>query len=137
MASEAPTVGAVSGLKRLSTGKMVTMAVGLVGSTLMVITLNMYTLRFFAPTEQVGLPLLIPIGWIGVIQTIAFGFDWLVDPLIAKWGDNSKNPKGRRTPFMRLAILPAGVFALLVFFAPVPHASWLNALWVLVMFLAY
>jgi GPH family glycoside/pentoside/hexuronide:cation symporter len=124
-------------LKRLSTIKLFFIALGTVGTGLMINMLGMYTLRFYAPTEEVGLPLLVPIGWIGIVQGIALGFDCLVDPLIASWGDNSKNPKGRRIPFMRLAVIPAAVFAILVFFAPVPQVSVLNALWVLVMFLAY
>ncbi|MDR3037619.1 MAG: MFS transporter [Coriobacteriales bacterium] len=131
------TTGAITPKKRLGTIKMILLAVGFVGSGLLITTLSMYTLRFFAPTEGLGIPLLVPIGWIGIIQGIATGFDCLIDPLIASWSDNSKNPKGRRLPFMRKAFLPAAIFALLVFFAPVPELSVFNALWVLVMFLAY
>ncbi|MDR2453325.1 MAG: MFS transporter [Bifidobacteriaceae bacterium] len=124
-------------MKRLSTGKLIMIAVGTSGPGLMTSSFGLYTLRFFAPTEEVGLPLLIPIGWIGIIQGLSLLFDFLIDPVVASWGDNSKNPKGRRIPMMRRALLPAVVFAILVFFAPVPTVSWFNALWVLVMFLAY
>lgn len=136
-AGERAAGGLAGGLKRLGTAKLILIAVGLVGSTLMVSSLSLYTLRFFAPTEDVGLPLLVPVGWIGIIYGLSFGFDCLIDPLIASWGDNSTNLKGRRIPFMRLAILPAGIFCLLIFFAPVSGLSVLNGLWVLFMFLAY
>ncbi|MDR2587056.1 MAG: MFS transporter, partial [Coriobacteriales bacterium] len=126
-----------NGLKRLGTVKLILIAIGNVGSVLMASALSMYTLRFYAPTEEVGIPLLLPIGWIGIVQGIALAFDCLIDPLIASWSDNSKNPRGRRIPFMRLSILPAAIFALLIFFAPVPEVSVINALWVLLMFLAY
>ncbi|MDR2378319.1 MAG: MFS transporter [Bifidobacteriaceae bacterium] len=124
-------------MKHLSTAKLLLIAVGTAGPGLMVSSLGLYALRFFAPTEEVGLPLLMPIGWIGIIQGVALGFDFLIDPVIASWGDNSKNPKGRRLPLMRVALLPAVIFAVLVFFAPVPRVSWINGLWVLVMLLAY
>ncbi|MDR2381227.1 MAG: MFS transporter [Bifidobacteriaceae bacterium] len=124
-------------MRRLKTSELIMIAVGTAGPGVMVSSFGLYTLRFFAPTEQVGLPLLVPIGWIGIIQGIALGFDFLIDPLVASWGDNSKNPKGRRTPMMRRALLPAVIFAILVYFAPVPEVSWINALWVLAMFLAY
>jgi GPH family glycoside/pentoside/hexuronide:cation symporter len=127
----------VNGLKRLGTIKLLIIAIGTVGTGLMINTLGMYTLRFYAPTEDVGLPLLVPIGWIGIVQGIALAFDCLIDPLIASWSDNSKNAKGRRLPFMRIAFLPAALFAFLVFFAPMPEVSVVNALWVLLMFLAY
>jgi GPH family glycoside/pentoside/hexuronide:cation symporter len=127
----------VNGLKRLGTAKLLFIALGTVGTGLMVNALGMYTLRFYAPTEEVGLPLLVPIGWIGIVQGISLAFDCLIDPLIASWSDNSKNPKGRRVPFMRLALIPTAIFAILVFFAPMPQVSVVNALWVLGMFLAY
>ncbi|MDR3052808.1 MAG: MFS transporter [Coriobacteriales bacterium] len=131
------TAGVTTPKKRLSAFKMVLLAIGFVGSGLLITTLSMYTLPFFAPTAEIGIPLLIPIGWVGIIQGVATGFDCLIDPLIASWSDNSKNPQGRRLPFMRKAFLPAAIFALLVFFAPVPELSIFNALWVLVMLLAY
>jgi GPH family glycoside/pentoside/hexuronide:cation symporter len=78
--------------------------------------MSLYTLRFYAPTETTGLPLLLPIGVIGIIQGISIAFDALIDPWVATVSDNSKNPKGRRIPFMRKATIPAGIFCVLVFY---------------------
>jgi GPH family glycoside/pentoside/hexuronide:cation symporter len=90
----------------------------------------MYALRFFAPTEDMRLPLLLPIGVIGIIESIVFIVDCLVDPYIASISDNSQNPKGRRIPMMRLAAALADVFALLIFMAPGPAESAFNVVWV-------
>lgn len=123
--------------KHLGMSKIFTLALGQLGVMFMLMTLGMYTLRFFSPTENVALPLLLPIGVIGVIQGFALLFDALIDPWIATVGDNSKNPKGRRIPFMRKACIPAGIFCVLVFFVPVHSQSWVNVVWVVAMLLLY
>lgn len=123
--------------KQLSASKMFLLATGHMGYLFLLRTLSTYVLRFFAPTESTGLPLLLPIGVIGVIQGISIAFDAIIDPWIASVSDNSKNPKGRRIPLMRIAAIPAAVFCILVFFVPVHQPSWINVVWVLVMLFLY
>lgn len=123
--------------KHLSMSKIFALALGQMGVVLMLMTLGMYTIRFFSPSENVALPWLIPIGVIGVIQGLTVFFDAIIDPWIASLGDNSKNPKGRRIPFMRKACIPAGIFCVLVFFVPVQSQSWVNVVWIVVMLLLY
>jgi len=123
--------------KQLSAAKLFTLALGQLGFTFLLATIGMYALYFFAPTESVGLPLLLPIGTMGIVQGLSVAFDALIDPWIASFSDNSRNPRGRRIPFMRLAAIPAGLFSILVFFAPVNAMSWINVVWVLVMLLLY
>lgn len=123
--------------KQFTTSKMFLLAVGQMGFIFLLGTLTLYTLRFYAPTESTGLPLLLPIGVIGIIQGISIAFDALIDPWLASLSDNSKNPKGRRIPFMRKAAIPAALFCVLVFFAPVNEVSWINIVWVAVMLLLY
>ena len=113
------------------------MSLGQVGITFMLATVGTYALRLYAPTESTGLPLLLPVGAIGIVQGISIAFDALIDPWIASISDNSKNPKGRRIPFMRMAVIPAGLLCSLVFFAPVGHLSWLNVFWVITMLFLY
>lgn len=55
--------------------------------------------------------------------------DAIFDPIVASFSDRSQNPKGRRIPFMKWAILPAVIFCCLTFFPPVKGESTLNAIW--------
>jgi GPH family glycoside/pentoside/hexuronide:cation symporter len=123
--------------KILSGPGMVFYALGMVGVRLLTLTLSMYTLRFFAPTQSTGLPLLLPIGVIGVIQGLTTIIDCLIDPWIANYSDNSKNPKGRRIPMMRKFAVPAAFLCLIIFFTPVGHESWVNVIWVIVALFLY
>ena len=56
---------------------------------------------------------------LGLITFICRIFDAVTDPWIASLSDRSKNPKGRRIPFMKRATVPFAVVTVLVFFAPV------------------
>lgn len=53
----------------------------------------------------------------GVISFIAVAWDAITDPVVGYLSDNSKNPKGRRRPFMQKAILLEAA-AILLIFAP-------------------
>ena len=55
---------------------------------------------------------------LGLITALCRVWDAVSDPLIANMSDNSKNPKGRRMPFMRFAAIPFAVITVLVFIAP-------------------
>jgi GPH family glycoside/pentoside/hexuronide:cation symporter len=123
--------------KTLSGPGMVLYALGIVGVRLLTLTLSMYTLRFFAPTQSTGLPLLLPIGVIGVIQGLTTIVDCLIDPWIANYSDNLKNPKGRRIPMMRKFAVPAAFFCLIIFFTPVGHESRVNVIWVVAALFLY
>jgi GPH family glycoside/pentoside/hexuronide:cation symporter len=116
---------------------MVLYALGIVGVRLLTLTLSMYTLRFFAPTQSTGLSLLLPVGVIGVIQGLSVIIDCLIDPWIANYSDNSKNPRGRRIPMMRKFAVPAAFFCLIIFFTPVGHESWVNVIWVIAALFLY
>ena len=123
--------------KEVSMGRIILLALGQLGCAFQLYTIGMYTLYFYAPTESLNLPLLLPIGAIGLVQGLSVAFDALIDPWIANVCDNSKNPKGRRMPFMRLAAIPSGLFCALVFFAPVNAVSWINVVWIIVMMCLY
>ncbi|MDR1639325.1 MAG: MFS transporter [Clostridiales bacterium] len=123
--------------KKIGTAQMIILAIGVVGETFLMATISSYAMIFFAPTAETGLPLLLPIGAIGVIQGIGFAFDCLIDPFIAHRSDNSKNPKGKRIPMMRLAFIPAGLFCGLIFMAPESASRIFNVGWVVVSLLVY
>ncbi|MDR1794621.1 MAG: MFS transporter [Erysipelotrichaceae bacterium] len=124
-------------MRELKGFKMFALVLGHIGVLGLLATLSNYLLIFFAPTPDTGLPLLLPIGVIGIIQGVSFAFDGLIDTWIASISDNNKNPKGRRIPLMRLAMLPAAAFCALIFFVPLRQQSAINAVWVAVMLLLY
>ncbi|MBP1536273.1 MAG: MFS transporter [Ruminococcus sp.] len=55
---------------------------------------------------------------IGLITAFGRVFDAVTDPLIAGMSDRSKNPKGRRIPFMRIAAIPFALITALIFILP-------------------
>ena len=106
-------------------------------------------LNYFSGTELPFYTIIQPgliIGGIltvlGLITALCRVWDAISDPLIANLSDNSKNPKGRRIPFMRFAAIPFAVCTLLVFMAPSlfnggqQPTGW-NVAWVAVMLVLF
>jgi len=91
---------------------------------------------FYLPPSNSGLSPLIPqlmlFGVLNIMSVIAASgrfVDAVFDPFIASLSDKSTNPKGRRIPFMKWAILPAVVFCCLTFCPLVKAESTHNAIW--------
>lgn len=96
-----------------------------------------YLLYFFQPTVKSGLPLLLPqnkfLGYITIMALITgLGkiVDAVTDPLVATLSDKCTHKDGRRLPFLRGASLPYALSVLLIFYAPFPAGSPVNAIWV-------
>src|SRR5258708_35514197 len=73
--------------------------------------------------------LLVVVNILSVIAASARLIDALYDPFIASLSDKSKNPGGRRIPFMKMAALPAAAFCFLTFHPVQKTASISNAWW--------
>jgi len=91
---------------------------------------------FYLPPANAGLiTLLAQVSLLGVLNlpsviTIAGRLaDAFYDPFIGQSSDRSKNPRGRRIPFMKWSILPAAGFCMLVFRPLDAGVSTTNALW--------
>ena len=91
---------------------------------------------FYLPPSNVGLvsfiPQLLVFGVVNIMSIIAASgrfFDAVYDPFIASLSDKSKNPKGRRIPFMQKAIVPAVFFCCLTFYPLTKSESLTNAAW--------
>ena len=67
---------------------------------------------------------------LGLITALSRIFDAVTDPLIASLSDRSKNPRGRRIPFMQIAAIPLSVVTVLLFIAPVNAISGWNIVWI-------
>lgn len=128
-------------MKRLSKKQMWIFAIGQLGWSILGGIINAWLVTFYLPTAsdiENGAVSFIQGGFIfwvftilGIITFVCRIFDAVTDPLIATWSDRSKNPKGRRLPFMKFAAIPFAICTVLVFCAPVEAISNINTFWIL------
>lgn len=123
-------------LKTLPYKKKIAYAAGMMGWSIMTNIIIVMLPYFYLPPNNSGLTPLVPqlllFGAFNILSIIAASgrlFDAAYDPFIASVSDSSKNPKGRRFPIMKWAILPAVVFCSLVFYPLVRGESTTNAWW--------
>jgi GPH family glycoside/pentoside/hexuronide:cation symporter len=122
--------------QRLSFGQQLAYACGMMGWSILINLISVILIYLYLPPANSGLPALISqvaiFGIFNFIALITAGgrfIDAIYDPLIAQYSDRNKNPKGRRIPLMKLAIIPSTVFCCLIFF-PLQHSeSTLNIIW--------
>ena len=150
--------------KRLTKKQMWIFALGQLGWSLLGGIISAWLVAFYLPTKEVkeGItynyfsgttldfytlitPGLIIGGFltiIGLITALCRVWDAVSDPLIANFSDNSKNKKGRRIPFMRVAAIPFAIITILVFMAPSLFTgdkgpNVINVIWVAVMLVLF
>ena len=134
--------------RRLTKKEMRIFAIGQLGWSILGGIINTWLVTFYLPTESskdAGAIFYVPTGLIifgvltilGLISFICRIFDAVTDPWIATLSDRSKNPKGRRIPFMRIAAIPFAVITVLVFCAPVAYTSAINVVWILVFLILF
>lgn len=130
--------------RRLTKKEMWIFAVGQLGWSILGGIINAWLVTFYLPTSdsatkyiKPGLVIFGILTILGLITFICRIFDAVTDPLIATLSDRSKNPKGRRIPFMRIAAIPFAVITVLVFCAPVEHISGINVAWILVFLILF
>ena len=134
--------------RRLTKKEMRIFAVGQLGWSILGGIINTWLVTFYLPTArsvEVGAKFYIPTGLVifgvltvlGLITFICRIFDAVTDPWIASLSDRSKNPKGRRIPFMRRAAIPFAVITVLVFCAPIQTISTINIVWILVFLILF
>ena len=103
--------------------KQLAYAFGMMGWSVMINLISVILVYLYLPPTNSGLPNLITqVAKFGIFNAIAIItasgrlIDAVYDPFIAQFSDSSKNPKGRRIPLMKLAILPSLIFCCLVFY---------------------
>jgi GPH family glycoside/pentoside/hexuronide:cation symporter len=116
--------------------KQIAYGFGMMGWSIMINLISVILVYLYVPPSNSGLPLVISqvviFGIFNIISIITAGgrlVDAAIDPLIAQLSDRSRNPKGRRTPLMKKAILPSLVFCCLVFYPLRQFISPLNTAW--------
>ncbi len=130
-------------MKRLSKKQMIIFAIGQLGWSILGGIINAWLVTFYLPTSgdikagavQFIKPGLVILGFLtilGLITALSRVFDAVTDPLIASLSDRSKNPRGRRIPFMQYSAVPFAVITVLLFCAPVNEISGINVAWIAV-----
>jgi len=116
--------------------KQIVYACGMIGWSIMTNIIIVMLPYFYLPPNNAGLTPLIPqlmlFGVLNIMSVIAASgrfVDAVFDPFIASLSDKSTNPKGRRIPFMKWAVLPAVVFCCLTFAPFIKGESKINAIW--------
>ena len=113
-------------MKRLTKKQMIIFAIGQLGWSTLSGIITTWLVTFYLPTKgdieagaiQYIIPGLVIGGFmtvLGLIAALGRVFDAVTDPLIASLSDRSKNPRGRRIPFMQVAALPLAIVTVLVF----------------------
>ena len=128
-------------MKRLSKKQMRIFAVGQLGWSTLSGIISAWFVTFYLPTQadidggaiQYIVPGLVVGGFLtvlGLITALSRVFDAVTDPWIASLSDRSKNPRGRRIPFMQYAAIPLSAVTVLLFCAPVNMISGWNVAWI-------
>ena len=135
-------------MKRLTKKQMIIFAIGQLGWSTLSGVITTWLVTFYLPTQADlnagAVPYIIPglvIGGfmtvLGLIAALGRVFDAVTDPLIASLSDRSKNPRGRRMPFMQVAALPLSVVTVLVFCPFWGAKDPMNIVWVSIMLVLF
>jgi glycoside/pentoside/hexuronide:cation symporter, GPH family len=133
-----------SNSKVLPLSNQIGYAFGMMGWGIMINLISVIIVYLYVPPDTSGLPVLITqatiFGVFNVIAVITASgrlIDAVYDPFIAQFSDASKNPKGRRIPIMKWAIIPSFIFCFLVFYPLDDHATKLNISWLIAMLILF
>ncbi len=122
---------------KLPVSKQLAYACGMIGWSVMTNIIVVMLPYFYLPPSNSGLIRLVPqlliFGVFNIMSIIAASgrlVDAVFDPFIGSLSDKSKNPAGRRIPFMKWTILPSIIFCALTFHPLVRMESVKNAVWI-------
>ena len=122
--------------EKLPLNRQLAYAAGMMGWSILTNTIIVMLPYYYLPPSNAGLIPLVPqlllLGVVNIMSVIAASgrlIDAVYDPFIASLSDKSTNPKGRRIPFMKMAVLPAALFCFLTFHPLVKAESMRNAWW--------
>jgi GPH family glycoside/pentoside/hexuronide:cation symporter len=123
----------------LPLSKQIAYAVGQLGWSTLVNIVAVALVYFYLPPDSSDLPQLITgatffvvLNAITLIAASGRMLDAVTDPWIAGMSDRSRNPRGRRIPFMMKGGLPTALFLVLMFVPPVSEQSGWNIAWLVV-----
>ena len=130
--------------KSLPFSKQLAYSFGMMGWSVMINLISVILIYLYLPPTGKGLPNLITqVAILGIFNAIAIIIssgrliDAIYDPFIAQVSDSSTNPKGRRIPIMKKAILPSLVFCFLVFYPLKQEECSANIVWLVIMLIGF
>ena len=88
----------------------------------------------YVPGDETALA---PARLFGVLVFSARVIGAVAEPIIGHWSDNCHTRFGRRLPFIRSGMIPMALCFFLMWMPPVGHLHWVNAVYALVLMLAY
>jgi GPH family glycoside/pentoside/hexuronide:cation symporter len=122
--------------EKLPVSRQLAYAAGMMGWSILANTIIVMLPYYYLPPSNAGLIPLVPqmllLGVLNIMSVITASgrlVDAIFDPFIASLSDKSTNPKGRRIPFMKIAVLPAALFCFLTFHPMERSESMHNAWW--------
>ena len=99
--------------EKLPFGKQLCYAAGMIGCSMLTNTIIVMLPFYYLPPNNAGLVQLVPqlllLGVLNIFSVILVSgrlVDAVYDPFVASLSDKSRNPRGRRIPFMRIAVIP-------------------------------
>lgn len=104
-------------------------AVGSLGNATLFWTLGAWLIYFYAPPEDRGLPVLLPLGIVALARGVGQLIEAFDDPLIGWWSDRTKSRWGRRIPFLLLGAPILAFSFWLLWVPPVGASPLVVALW--------
>jgi len=116
----------------LTAAQRATYAVGMFSSAIITANAMSWLLYYYSPPPNAvdqGMVFLAIGVAVGLARLFGSSIDALTNPLVAYWSDRSRNPAGRRVPFIRKGTLPLMLLAVLIWFPPVRGTSMVNVLW--------
>lgn len=130
--------------EKLPVSKQIAYSLGQFGWSLLAGIITNYLVFYYIPEIKSGIPIMVPqVKYLGVLTIIGLitmagrFFDAVTDPWIATVSDRSKSKYGRRISLMRIAAVPFAVFTVLVFVNPIKGTSYINAVFLGVVLLAF
>jgi glycoside/pentoside/hexuronide:cation symporter, GPH family len=131
-------------LHKLPLSKQIAYSFGMMGWSIMINLISVILVYLYVPPQNSGLPALITqVAIFGVFNVIAIVtasgrlLDAIYDPFIAQFSDRSTNPKGRRIPLMKWAVIPSALFCFLIFYPLTLEESTMNIAWLSVMLVGF
>jgi GPH family glycoside/pentoside/hexuronide:cation symporter len=131
-------------VQKLPFSKQLAYAFGMMGWSVMINLISVILVYLYLPPSKSGLPSLITqVAVFGIFNAIAIItasgrlIDAVYDPFIAQFSDKSVNPKGRRIPLMKRAIIPSLIFCCLVFYPLKQEESTINIVWLVCMLIGF
>jgi GPH family glycoside/pentoside/hexuronide:cation symporter len=117
---------------QLTTLQRSTYSVGMFSTAIVTATVMQWLFYYYSPPPNEVDKGMVFLGLglaVGMARLIGAAVDALSNPLVAFWSDKSRDPRGRRIPFIVRGAIPLMLLAILVWFPPVRGVSIWNVVW--------